>query len=203
MVHVVRRGLLAVLAALCLLAVVATPSVGAQADCYPDGCTEPTNPQPRADAACALTVGTGRPGDAVTARVRNSGTGPVRLLFSGSEVANAAADVGAAVLSFVVPPVGPGTYSVVAVGNDFSVECTFGDDAGFAVLAAGVTQGGAANGGSANSGSASGGVRALAFTGFDVLLLVAIGLALLAIGWYLVRRSREPEVAPVSPRSRR
>lgn len=159
-------------------------------DCYPDGCTEPTSPPPSDDPSCGISLSTGQVGDTVTATVVNVPTnGIVRILFDGSEVASNASDEQAAgpqlfrgassdvVLQFTVPDVAPGTYSVVAVGDTFSVTCGDGDgNLGFTVLAS--TD-------SATPNSDSDG--ALAFTGGQILGLLLIGALLLLLGALAVR----------------
>lgn len=164
--------------------------------CYPDGCGPgPTTTAPPAGPSCGIALETSIVDAEVTATVRNvPAGGTVRLLFAGREVARAtnnggvqsirampaqAADL---TMTFTVPDLPPGVYTVVAVGDTFTVTCTGN---GFSI------QGVAGSGGDRDgNGNGDGGGGALAFTGASILGLVLLGLALLAIGYYLVRRNR-------------
>ncbi|WP_436793926.1 hypothetical protein [Actinospongicola halichondriae] len=168
----------------------ALPAGAAQADdCYPDGCTEPTLPPVDAEVSCTIDVNEGRPGETVTATVDNA-DGPVRLLLGGNEVAASGevsgvrripAQAQSIALSFAVPPLDPGNYDLVAVGNDFTVQCTLGGVAGFGVLGVSLSRG---------DGDGDGNKGPLAFTGASILLMILVALALVAIGWFAVRSSR-------------
>lgn len=196
----VRRVLAVLIACAGLLALSAGLAV-AQDDCYPDGCSEPTNPPPSPDQSCMLSTTAGAPGTSVSATVSNvPADAEVRILFDGSEVARSSNDeqslgsvgpmfarsssqaqaLSDVTLSFAIPDVPPGNYSVVAVGADFTATCSDaqGND-DFGVLAAGETTGGASDG----DGD-------LALTGFEIAGLLALAVGLVATGWFLVRRAR-------------
>lgn len=82
--------------------------------------------------------------------------------------------------SFTVPAdLEPGMYAPVIVGTTFNTECALpgGADA-FEVLAASDERGDGESGGD------------LAFTGFEILFLVFLGLLLIAVGYAIVRRRR-------------
>ena len=85
------RPIAAVIAVLCVAFVAPSVPVGAQEDCYPDGCTEPTNPPPSADVSCGISLSSGQVGAEVTATISNvPAGGNVRLLFDGTVVADSA-----------------------------------------------------------------------------------------------------------------
>lgn len=162
-------------------------------DCsYPDGCpTSSTTPGGTDDPTCGVAVESAQAGATVTVAVENvPAGGTVRVLFNGEVVASGSnsaqgfrgAATGTVELDFTVPDVAPGSYSLVAVGDTFTITCGSGD---FAVLAAGQTTG--------NGDGGDGG--ALAFTGSEILLMILVALALLAVGVALVRRSRRSAYA--------
>lgn len=176
------RVLLVVVAAILLLA--ATPALAVEEDdCYPDGCQPPTTVEP-ADPSCSLGSESGEPGSSQRATVTDATSSPVRILFDGTEVGSGSADagfrpLGAATIQidWTVPAdASPGSHEVVAVGPDFSVRCLF-DGEDFAVLAA-------------DTGADDDGDDDLAFTGRDLVVLVAIALALILIGYVAVRATR-------------
>ncbi|MDE0803828.1 MAG: hypothetical protein OSA99_10935 [Acidimicrobiales bacterium] len=160
-------------------------------DCaYPDGCTtSSTTPDGSDDPTCGISAESAQAGTTVTVTVQNvPAGGTVRVLFDGDVVASGSngtqgfrGDVSGTVeLDFAVPAVAPGSYSLVAVGDSFTITCGSGD---FAVLASGQTTGDDGDDG------------ALAFTGSEILLMVLLALALLAVGAALVRRSRRSAYA--------
>lgn len=176
------RALLVVVAAILLLAT--TPALAVEEDdCYPDGCQPPTTVEP-ADPSCSLGSESGEPGSSQRATVTDATSSPVRILFDGTEVGSGSAaagfrPLGAATIQidWTVPAdASPGSHEVVAVGPDFSVRCLF-DGEDFAVLAA-------------DTGTDGGGDDDLAFTGRDLVLMVAIALALILIGYAAVRATR-------------
>lgn len=194
-------------ALLCVLFVFPMAAAGAQEDCYPDGCTEPTNPAPAPSKSCGISLSTAQVGATVTATVTNVPEGgTVRIMFDGSVVASNADDeqslsVGGplfarsaparqtssdVVLDFTVPDVPPGTYSVTAVGADFTVTCGDGDgNTDFQVLA-----GNSLPRTDADGNNGSGHVGPLPFTGLEVGVLVLLAIALIGAGWYALRRSK-------------
>src|SRR5690606_2763194 len=110
----------------------------------------------------------------------------VRILIDGNEVARGSndggirpivavpmQDSGDVAMTFDIPELAPGEYSVVAVGVGFTVTCGGG---GFDVLAD-----------AAQTGDGDGAKGALAFTGAQILGLVLLALILLAVGYVLVR----------------
>ena len=179
------RALLMVVVAVLLLATAPAHAVE-EDDCYPDGCQPHTTVEPTDDPSCSLGSESGEPGSTQRATVTDATSSPVRILFDGTEVGSGSAasgfrPLGAATLQidWTVPAdASPGSHEVVAVGPDFSVRCLF-DGEDFAVLAAAA---GTDGGGDGDDG--------LAFTGRDVILMVAIALALIAIGYALVRSTR-------------
>lgn len=187
-----------VLTTACFAIVLLASPAGAQDDSYPDGATEPTNPEPSGEVTCELSVEAGEPGDEVTAVVRNvPPAGGVRILFDGTEVASTTEGGAEVRVTFVVPDVDPGSYTVVASGPTFSVECSASFTVGDTTEVAGEQverpgddgsddggdDGSAVGGESTSRGSGGGG--ALPFTGAELGLLVAVALAMLVGGWRL------------------
>lgn len=191
--------LAACFALLAALAVVVMPSsAGAQDDCYPDGCGTTTTTQAPPSPVCTISLEANVAGAEATATIANAPVGEVvRLLVDGEEVGRETSDSGEVVIPFDIPDLEPGDYSIVAVGVDFTVTCGGG---GLEILGAedavndpGGSNGANGSGGAdgANSADGSGGARgALAFTGAEIAGIVALALALVAAGMYLVRRSR-------------
>ena len=238
-----QRAVMTCLIALtCVFSVLLVVPASAQ-ECYPSGCTPPTNPgsttttapntsgsttttapntsssttttAPPADGpSCGVSLSTGQVGSTVTASVTNvPAGGAVKILFDGVEVANSAdgdqqatGSAGGPVLlrsapakatqapsltvtlTFQVPDVPPGNYSVVAVGDTFTVSCGAGDGStGFQVLAA-----------DDSTGSPIGSGRGpLAFTGASIVGLIVVAAVLLAAGWLLVAATRRRRAARV------
>lgn len=165
-------------------------SAGAQDGCYPSGCSSTTTSAPPPGPSCGISLEAGQVGAEVIVTVHNVPLGgEVKVLLGGDEVTrgrsqpavqpirsmpvqSAVSDV---VMSFDIPDLDPGSYSIAAVGVGFTVTCGAG---GLDVLAAG-------------AGGGGGGGGALAFTGAQILGLVLLALVLIAIGYVLVRRSRE------------
>lgn len=101
-------------------------------------------------------------------------------------------------LSFVVPELSPGSYTLEAVGPAFHCECLPG--AGFAVLAAQLTPTTLNNGGGGTGGTGGG---SLVRTGTYIGLLLAIAVALLVAGRVLQERAKRTRLAAgVAPRGR-
>jgi len=153
--------------------------VGAQQDPY--GPTSSTAPPSTVEPNCNTTV-SGTIGSEQTATVQNVPFGAtVRVLIDGREAGRATAPSAfqeattTLNVPFTVPDLEPGAYSLVAVGADFTLTCT--SDGMFDVLAA-------------SSGKGDDGDDDLAFTGFDVFLLVLLALALILVGRMIVRRTR-------------
>lgn len=159
----------------------------------PYGSTSTTSTTaPSSDPVCGTSLESAQVGASVTATVSNVPPGTtVRILFNGSEVASGTADVqaqsvggpvlfggvslpaqanGSVSLKFAVPDVPPGTYTIAAVGDTFTVICGSG---GFTVL-----------------GASQGGGGSLARTGVFAGLLLAIALVLLLVGRALMEESK-------------
>ena len=174
------------IAFLVLVAAAAFPAFGASAqdDCYPDGCTEPTNPTiPDNDPTVEITpevevAGTVRtivysdfaPGATVEFTFQFSGIAgflPLQSTTLGSDVADAS---GSGELDVTIPAVSEvGDYLLTASdGIDTATDT-------YTVIA---------------SGDEDDDDGALAFTGGTILPLIALALALLGAGFYLVRRNR-------------
>lgn len=158
------------------------PAAGAQAD-DPYGSTSTTAPV-GSDVSCNVEPSEGAPGATVTATVDGVAFGSrVQINFDGEVVASAAAPSAvqsattSVQTSFSVPTRTPGSYLVTAVGPDFTVPCGPDVDGGFAVLAAA-------------DATTTGDSGALAFTGFNLLLVVLVGLVAVAVGVLIVSRSR-------------
>jgi hypothetical protein len=83
-------------------------------------------------------------------------------------------------LSFTVPVLDPGRYSLVVVGINFQADCAAASG-GFGVLGTGVE---------APRGGGGVGPGSLARTGIAVALLVAIGVALIVVGRGVLEASR-------------
>lgn len=192
-----RRALTSLALLLGVLTYFVVPAGAGEDSCYPDGCTPPSNPEPSDDPTCGISLSTGQTGDQITATVSNVPEGGVvRILFDGDEVASNAGSEQAAgpmffrggasadvELTFTIPDVAPGTYAVVAVGDTFSVTCGDGEgNTGFQVLAAGDSRGDGDDG-------------SLAFTGGQILLLLAVAAALITGGWAFVTGSRRRRLA--------
>lgn len=137
------------------------------------GCptTTPTTLNPQ----CEMSVNEARPGDTVTAEVTGVAPGTeLQVSFNGEIVASGVADAeGKASIQFTVPNLEEGQYRVFVTGAGVSAECSL--DPGFAVL--GNEQGNGGGGG-------------LAFTGANVAILVAVGLAMLIAGRAVLESSR-------------
>lgn len=168
-----------------LFAAFGATHAGAQEDPY--GPTSSTAPPSSVDPTCTTTV-SGTVGSEQTATVQNVPFGAtVRVLIDGREAGRATApsafqeSTTTLNVPFTVPDLEPGAYSLVAVGVDFTLSCT--SDGMFDVLAA--------SAGSGDDGDD------LAFTGFDVLLLLVIAMALILIGRMLVRRTRSRRASVV------
>lgn len=205
--RVTHRLRLAVLVVALLSAFVfANPPAAAQTDpgdCYPDGCetTTTTTDPGLPDPTCELSLRAGPVGAEVVATVRDVPLGlAVRILVDGVEMASGANDDGQAVddvvMTFDVPDLEPGSYSIVAVGTGFTITCGVG---GLDVLGSGASLGPgsaqAGGSGGGGSGAVAGDDGALAFTGAEIAGLVSLALALLAVGAYLVRRTRQNRLA--------
>lgn len=183
-----QRILVGSLAAFCLLGLLTLAPAGAQEDCYPDGCGSPANPPPRANVSCELSAEVAAPGDQRTAVVRGAGGGRVRVFFDGTQVAiHKAGNVEVRRIDFIVPDVPSGRYSVVAVGATFSADCGTMVVGGAEVLSESLTR--------SRQGSGGIGFGPLAFTGFELLLLVAAIATLIVVGWRLTSAAKRRRVA--------
>ena len=189
-----RVALLLVLSAVLSLAVVSGVSHGAPGagvdECDPAtdpyGCIDTTLPgETPPPPACVTSVSSGRPGDRVAVTITNvPGGSAVSLRFNGTPVASAtapASDTPVDVpMTFTVPEIAAGRYSLVAVGPGFSAECLAGT--GFEVLSSGTPRSGGGGGGGS-----------LARTGFTVLGLLVLAAVLVLVGRVMVQSSRRHE----------
>ena len=138
----IGRTVTALLGAVCLLNVFVLPAGAQQADrCYPDGCTPPSNPRPSDEVICTINRSSAEVGGSVRGTVRVVDRHElVQIRFDGQtvasrDVASVGSNSGQWSFTFTVPQRQPGEYSVVAVGVDFSVNCTTANgDASFEVL---------------------------------------------------------------------
>jgi hypothetical protein len=169
---------------LLVLGLALAPSTALAQNDEPYGPTTTTTTTPPDDAPHCMTLQVdGRVGDTATVRVDHVPHGTtVRILIGGEEAGRATAPSGfqsgtvTMNIEVVVPNLPPGTYEVVAVGAGFTISCRVGDGNLFDVLAA--------------ADRRDSGFDVLAFTGLNILLLIAIALALLLIGRQLLRRSK-------------
>ena len=182
-----RGRVLGTVALLVAAAVVllATPPAGAQDDDPYGGTT--TTEVPQVVPACELGVTVGAPGvEALVTLTSVPAGATVRILLDGDEVARDTAplqsDTGAATttmeIPFTVPEVAPDTYTVTAVGADFTVVCEPNGE--FGVLDAEVQR----------LPGVFGGVTGLPRTGIYAALLVVIALVLIVAGRTLLGASR-------------
>ena len=205
--------------AVCLVGAFAVPVAAQQGDdCYPDGCSPPSNPRPSDEKECTINRSSGEVGDTVRGRVSVvDRDDEVEIRFDGETVAErdteSANNSGQWNFDFVVPQREPGEYSVVAVGSDFSVRCATGNgDESFEVIGQDDSQvrgdeeeaDPAAGGQESEDGPsvegdavdrddavpAGGGGFALPFTGGQTGLLVVAAALALAVGLALTRVTR-------------
>lgn len=157
--------------------------VGTAAAQDPYGGTSTTvDDGPTVGVTCELSLTSAAAGGAITATVRSSPGGTVRILFGGTEVGHAASPAGersTMQIPFVVPSVDPGAYLVTAVGVDFTAVCGTVTGGLVEVLPGVITRDGG-----------SGGGGPLPRTGIYVLLLLAVAAVLLLLGRALVEESR-------------
>jgi hypothetical protein len=184
------RNLLAVAVLTGAVPLLASP---AAAQCDPAyGCgpssTVPTTPPPSCSLAVELVTG----GQVTNATVDNAPAGaPIQITMDGVPAGGGAADAsGHATVAFTVPEgIEPGTHPVFAIGAAFSASCG-------SVLVAGVLGNvinnprPGADGATVGSEDVSRGGGALARTGIEVALLLAIAGALLLVGRRLVAFER-------------
>jgi len=169
----------------------AAPPASAQDDDPYGGTT--TTEAPQIVPACELGVTVGAPGVEALVTLTSVPSGAtVRILLDGDEVARDTAPLqsesGAATatmeIPFTVPELAPDTYTVTAVGADFTVVCE--PQGTFGVLDADEQR----------LPGVFGGVTGLPRTGIYVALLVVIALVLIVAGRTLLgasRRRREAE----------
>lgn len=149
------------------------------------GGTSTTEPPAVESLVCALDLDTAAAGTVVTATLTGqfSTSGEVRVTFNGSTVARQRVtgdgSTVQATLRFSVPNLPAGTYDVTAIGPGFTEPCGRGTFT--------ITAGAAGTG--VNPGDGGGGGN-LARTGADLAPWVLVGVALLGVGTFLVRRSR-------------
>jgi hypothetical protein len=181
----VRRLVAGLALAVCLLGTLfafapgtqAAPAAPAQQPCglpgYPD-CPPPPTPTP----ICILLTLNAVVGGTVSVQVTSLPVGTqVDLLLGTTVVASGtvpgeANAYGNITLSFVVPPLAPGSYTIVAVAGELRLTC------GAVIVQENID---------AVERNRGGG---LALTGTSIAALVAIALLLLTIGFGLMRRSR-------------
>lgn len=168
------------------------PPGGGGSSCDPAyGCQPPPSSSPPAPA-CSVSSKIVAPGQSLTARIERLTPGTeVTLLFDGSAVGRATATTrpgqtsASADVNFVVPSdARPGQHTLVFSGAGVSCDATGGTGltvaAGVAVLGESTTRVGA--------GTGVGG--SLARTGITIAVLLAVAVALLAVGWRLVQGAR-------------
>jgi hypothetical protein len=168
-------------------------AIGSQASALPaqDGYGRTTTTSGEGfNEVCVLTDQSGEPGDTVIAEVSGVAAGTeVRILFNGQEVGRGVAEAdgdsttGTAVISFVVPPVPDGTYTVVATGPTFTEACG-GGDGSFQVLNSQVLDEGATKSGAAGGGGL------LPRTGIELAMWLAIAAVLVLVGRALLTEAR-------------
>lgn len=133
----------------------------------------------------------GTPGTQVTVNVQGVPPGTtVDITFNGTVVATTTVpgQLGtpgcpAAAGSFAVPAVAPGAYLVCAIAAGAPAKCTT-FIVPTTVLGISFSRGGAPLVSAGNPNSV------IAFTGFGLVRLLALAAALIAAGWFLVRRDR-------------
>jgi hypothetical protein len=131
-------------------------------------------------------------GDTVDGTLTGAPPGQHDVLFEGSTVTQVTVlpvgpgETTSATFSFTVPPLDPGRYEVVIVGDTFNVSCAFTRNQGRRDRVGGVV----IERGSDPDGGGGGGVGALPFTGADLLAAIALAVALILLGLVLRRRSR-------------
>lgn len=169
----------------------AVPAQATQAG-DPYGSTSTTAPE-QPEASCSITTAFGAQGGVISGTLFDVETGATAEFYldgfflgeidvPASPQTFRAAPVAATVdvdFSFRIPvDIPPGEYTPVVIGATFSCECALpgGADA-FGVLAAATDTGDGGDGG-------------LAFTGFDLLQLVILGIALVLAGYVVVRSRR-------------
>jgi hypothetical protein len=166
------------------------PAAGAQDDDPYGGTT--TTEAPQVVPACELGVTVGAPGVQALVTLTSVPAGAtVRILLDGDEVARDTAplqeDGGPATttmeIPFTVPDVAPDTYTVTAVGADFTVVCE--PDGQFGVLDAEQQR----------LPGVFGGITGLPRTGIYAALLVVIALVLVVAGRTLLGASRRRKEA--------
>lgn len=182
-------ALVGVIVALCAAVLVAPPA-GAQNE-NPYGSTSTTAPD-QPTASCSIDQSSGVQGGVVSGTLFDIEAGSTAEFYLGGVLlgtieapdgpqtfrrAPIAATVDVA-FSFGIPAdLAPGMYTPIVVGSTFNAECALpGGAVAFEVLAA--------------SDGDGDGDDDLAFTGFEILFLVLLGLLLIAVGYAIVRRRR-------------
>lgn len=138
----------------------------------------------------------GPPGTSVNVTVKGAPAGSkIDVTFNGTVVATLPEALGTpgcpASGSFVVPAASPGTYLVCAVVAGAPAKCV-PFTVPTTVLGISFSRGGAPLVSAANPNAV------IAFTGFGLLRLLALAAALIAAGWFLVRRDRRGRRARAS-----
>lgn len=188
--QVSRRLVLGV--ALCITVVLAALPAHAQEDPY--GGTTTTRPPGGGNPSCTTDRNTGAPGDTGTATLHHVLVGEHVDIEIGGEVAGSGEAEGPGDesgrttfdITFVVPQLDPGEYSIAAVGATFTVRCGSGE---FDVEVAGAD--------TSRSGpdSSRGGGGFLPRTGAELALWLAIAVLLALVGWAAVRAARRRRAA--------
>lgn len=156
-------------------------TTGAQDDDPYGSTTTTTEAEGEPALTCSLGLTAGKVNAKATVTVSNVPFGEtVRILIGGVEAGRATAPAafqdGFTTLEvpITIPDLPPGKYPVTAVGEDFTLRCKVGDGDLFEVLSASADDDG---------------TEVLAFTGTNILILVALALLLLIAGRQLVRKS--------------